>query len=210
MQTKFNLNNEILLANKQNLRDNNNQINLSKESEKIKLFAISKVQSFTLDHIPIKLKYSYSKERIKPINKINLVFEKNQTKKKFRNNISEKDLQVNKPYDIPNGLSYIIEPKYKILNKELILSNNDLDQMLNGFNYKISNIINEINKIQYEKDVFNNIFFILQELINKLIIGEEQKKRLNQYIHAIRGNLRVYCRVKPKPKVKILNLIITE
>ncbi len=36
------------------------------------------------------------------------------------------------------------------------------------------------------------------------IFAEEQKKRINKYIHSIRGNLRVYCRIKPNVIIHLI------
>lgn len=41
-------------------------------------------------------------------------------------------------------------------------------------------------------------------MLNKLKEGEEHRRKLHEYIQNIRGNIRVYCRVKPTKEESII------
>ena len=65
-------------------------------------------------------------------------------------------------------------------------------------NLKINYIEEEMIKIlKQEEELINT----KREIFNALDFGEIHRKKLHEYIHTIKGNIRVYCRVKPRVNI---------
>jgi kinesin family protein C1 len=123
--------------------------------------------------------------------------------------------------DFEAEISNVMTENFEIVHQKLLEKESDTNFVIENFNILIDNekekeenikIVKEYE--QRETDFFNKLKNLenclkfkqdenlslnmsLQELMNELEKGELQRKRLHNYIQNLRGNLRVYCRVKP-------------
>lgn len=75
-----------------------------------------------------------------------------------------------------------------------------LDELLNETRTHAYDI-NAKNQIIEEKDdEIRTLNYKLQELMNKLIENENQRKALNMELQQTKGNIRIFCRVKPRSR----------
>lgn len=73
------------------------------------------------------------------------------------------------------------------------------------------------NKLKFVEDCLNNkdkelnsLHISIRELMNELEKGEEHRRKLHNYIQELRGNIRVYCRVKPLNEAVFIFLISSQ
>jgi kinesin family protein C1 len=148
----------------------------------------------------------------------------------YNNNLL--DVKSFKDYD-ENELAENLEQKnienFEILEKKIEKKQEELNLIVENFDLFLKNekddiesqeILNQFEIREQElKRKLKNLEQILQnketekhslnlsikELMNELDKSELHRKRLHNYIQNLRGNLRVYCRVKPNVK-KSLNI----
>lgn len=95
---------------------------------------------------------------------------------------------INTPFTIHSEISL------EFISTYLIELRDNYEKKLCELSNEIDNKINEISLIESE---YNKSINQKEDYINKINCGELHRKKLHDYIHCIKGNIRVYCRVKP-------------
>jgi hypothetical protein len=177
------MNNKILKLNESRIINDNFNYSYIDESQ-LKIVYNDRFfiyPSFTINKTYYKIKYN---------NRKNIIFNPSL--------FTLKKVQT-KPYKISNN-SFSILCNCESLFEEI---KREYEQKFLNFEKQIKLKEDEINlkTILYDEFITKRevklLFLNIKEIMIRLSKVEEYRKNLNNYIHSIKGNLRVYCRVKP-------------
>ncbi|KAL9649728.1 hypothetical protein ABK040_009543 [Willaertia magna] len=182
-------------------QEENNELKSKTRSQEIELSAVKSIQEkFQSENIDLRVKVSSLQqefEREKKQSEMEKMTMKVQHESEMRIQRDDYEHQIREIKEIKEKELQLTKER---MGMEISKVKNDLERCQMDLNYANEDGKNKAEKIKELENIIAQQIETIKELENKRHKDENERRRLHNIIQELKGNIRVYCRVKPSPE----------